>query len=55
MSAISSIWSASKMIKNLSTQGQFKAANAFNAEIILKRDENGEAVVATVVFLQKPK
>jgi hypothetical protein len=55
MSAISSIWSASKMIKDLSTQGQFKAANAFNAEIILKRDESGEAVIDTVVFLQKPK
>ena len=55
ISAISSIWSASKLFKDMSTQAQFKAASAFNAEIILKRDESGEAVIDTVVFLQKPK
>jgi hypothetical protein len=55
ISAISSIWSTSKMVKDLTTQAQFKAASAFNAEIILKRDDNGDALVDRVLFVQKPK
>jgi hypothetical protein len=39
----------------MSTQAQFKAASAFNAEIILKREDNGDAIVDQVVFIQKPK
>jgi hypothetical protein len=43
------------MVKDLSAQALFKAASAFNAEIILKRDDNGDALVDRVLFVQKPK
>ncbi len=55
ISSISSLWSASKAVKDMSTQAQFNAAKMFDAEIILKRDESGEAVVDKVVFLQRNK
>jgi hypothetical protein len=55
ISAVSTLWSASKMVKDISTQAQFNAANAFDAEIILKRDDHGEALVDKVVFTQRSK
>lgn len=55
ISAVSTLWSASQMVKDMSIQAQFKAASAFDAEIILKRDDRGEALVDKVVFVQRPK
>lgn len=55
ISAITSIWSATKMAKELSAKAQFKAAEAYDAQIILKQDDKGEAVVDKVVFVQRPK
>ena len=55
ISAISSIWSASKMAKEMSAKAQFKAAQAYDAEIILKLDDKGESVVDKVVFVQRKK
>lgn len=55
LSAISSLWSASKMAKEVSAKAQFKAAQAYDAEIILKQDEKGESVVDKVVFTQRKK
>lgn len=55
ISAISSLWSGSKMIKDMSTQTQFSAAQTFSAEIILKRDDAGDSVVDRVVFVERKK
>jgi hypothetical protein len=55
ISAITSLWTASKMAKDMSTQAQFKAAQAYDANIILKVDDKGEAVVDKVVFVQRKK
>jgi hypothetical protein len=55
ISLASSLWSASKMVKDLSAQAQFKSAQAFDANIILKLDEQGESVVEKVVFVQRNK
>lgn len=55
ISAISSIWSASKIAKELALKGQYKTAQAFDAEIQLKLDEKGESVVDKVVFVQRKK
>lgn len=55
ISAISTLWSASKMVKDMSTQAQFKAAQAFDAEIILKQDDKGESVLDKIVFVQRKK
>lgn len=55
ISAISTIWSASKMVKDMSTQAQFKAAQAYDAEILLKLDDQGESLVDRVVFVQRKK
>lgn len=55
ISAISTLWSASKTAKEMSTQSQFRAAHAYDAEIILKQDDKGESVVDKVVFVQRKK
>ena len=53
ISAISTLWTASNMVKEVSVQAQFKAAHAYDAEIILKADGKGESVVEKVVFVQR--
>lgn len=55
ISAISTLWSASKTAKEMSTQSQFRVAHAYDAEIILKQDDKGESVVDKVVFVQRKK
>jgi hypothetical protein len=55
ISAISTLWTASKMVKEVSAQSRFKAAQSFDAEIILKADDKGESVVDKVVFTQRKK
>jgi hypothetical protein len=53
ISAISALWSASKMAKEMSANAQFKAARSYDAQIILKADERGDSVVDRVVFIQR--
>lgn len=53
ISLISSLWTASEAYKGLSTQSHFKVAQAFDAQIFLKADERGDAVVDRVVFTKK--
>ena len=53
ISAISALWSASKMAKEMSTNAQFRAARSYDAQIILKADERGDSVVDRVVFIQR--
>jgi hypothetical protein len=53
ISAISSLWSGSKMVREISTQTQFNAAQVFSAEILLKQDDAGDSVVDRIVFVQR--
>jgi hypothetical protein len=55
ISAITSIYSASKMAKELAIKEQFAAAHAYDAAIVLKIDDRGESVVDKVVFTQRKK
>ena len=55
ISFVSTLWSASKMIKEISTQSQFNTAHAFDAQIMLKTDEKGESLVDRVVFIHRNK
>jgi hypothetical protein len=55
ISAVSSIWSANKMIKEASIAAQYKAAHAYDAEVILKLDDKGDTVVEKIVFNQRKK
>jgi hypothetical protein len=55
ISLLTSLWSASDLFKSLSNQAQYKSARGFDAEIVLKMDDRGDAVVDRVVFLKKPK
>ena len=55
ISAISSLWSASKMAKEMSARALYKSAGAYDAQIILKTDDKGDSVVERVVFLQRKK
>ncbi len=52
---ISLIWSATKMARETSAHSQFKAAQGYDADIILKVDDRGESVVDKVVFVQRKK
>lgn len=53
--AISTLWSASKMAREMSVQQQFQAAHAYDAKILLRYDYQGDAVVDKVVFVQRAK
>jgi hypothetical protein len=55
LSIASSIWSATKMVKEIAAQNQFKAASAFDAAMFLKLDAQGESEVDRVVFTQRTK
>lgn len=55
LGAISSLWSATKVARELSAKAQFNAAHAFDAEIILRQDDKGETVVDKVAFIQRKK
>jgi hypothetical protein len=55
ISAISSLWTANKMLKEAATAAQFKAAHAYDAEIVLKLDDKGDTVVDKVVFNPRKK
>jgi len=53
--AISSLWNASRIAREASARAQFKVAQAYDAEIILKQDDKGDSVVDRVVFIQRSK
>lgn len=53
--AISSLWSASKTVKEISKQAQFQSAEAYDAEVILRQDDKGDSVVDRVVFIKRQK
>lgn len=55
ISAISTLWSASTMAREMSESAQFRAAQAYDADIILKVDDRGDSVVDKVVFVQRRK
>jgi hypothetical protein len=55
ISAVSSLWTASKMIKAASVNAQFTAAKVYDAEIMLKTDDHGQSWVDKVVFTQRKK
>ncbi len=55
VSAVTTAWSASKFAKEYSQERQFKAAQNYNAEILLKRDATGDTIVDKVVFTQRAK
>jgi hypothetical protein len=55
ISLANSLWSASKIAKDVSVKAQFNSAKAFDAEIMLKVDDKGESVVDKVVFIQRLK
>lgn len=53
MSLASSLWSASKMAKEMAVKAQFNAAQAYNAELVLKDDGTGQSVIERVVFVRR--
>jgi hypothetical protein len=55
ISAVSSLWTANKMLKEAAAAAQFKAAHAYDAEIVLKLDDKGDTVVDKVVFNPRKK
>ena len=55
ISAISALWSASKLVKEASAKAQFRAAQAYDAQILLKADDQGQSLVDRVVFTQRQK
>lgn len=53
LGAVSSLWSVSKTVEEVATRAQFRAARAYNAEILLKADGQGGLIVDKVVFRQR--
>ena len=55
ISAISSLWSASQVVKAAAEKNQFKTAHGYDAEIVLKTDSAGQNLVDRVIFSKKNK
>ena len=55
ISAISSIWSASGMVKDASAESRFAVAGNYDAELVLKQDDKGDTLVEKLVFVQRSK
>ena len=55
ISAISTLWSASKVAKEYAAKAAFDPAHGYNAQIILKQDDKGDSIVDRVVFLKRQK
>ena len=53
ISLISSLWSATKMTKAAVLNSQFSVARAYDAEIFLKTDAQGQNVVDKLVFVMR--
>ena len=53
ISLLSSVWTASEAFKGLSTRSHYKVAQAYDAQIVLKADDKGDALVERVVFTKK--
>ena len=53
ISAISTLWSASKMAKEYAAKALFTPAHAYDAQIILKQDAKGDSLVDRVVFVKR--
>lgn len=55
ISAISSIWSASGMVRDASAESRFAVAGNYDAELVLKQDDKGDTLVEKLVFVQRTK
>lgn len=55
LSLASSLWSASKLAKEAAVKYQFASAHAYDAEVVLKEDANGQTVVDHIVFAKRNK
>ncbi len=50
MSLLSSVWNASKLAKDAALKAEFRPAQLFDAEIVLKKNDQGNAVIDRLVF-----
>jgi hypothetical protein len=55
LSLVSTLWSASKAAKEMSTGAFFKSAHKYDAQIQLKTDAQGVSVVDKIIFVQRNK
>lgn len=55
VSALSSLWTASKIARELAARQKFKTAQFYDAELQLKVGDNGRTVVDKVVFVQRQR
>lgn len=53
ISAVSTLWSATKMAKEYAAKALFTPAHAYDAQIILKQDDKGDSLVDRVVFVKR--
>ena len=49
----STLWSASKTAREMSTSAKFNSAQGYDAEILLKVDNSGTSVVDKVIFIKR--
>ena len=55
LGVITSLWTASKMAREMASKTQRDVAKVYDANILLKTDDKGDAVVDKVVFVQRKK
>jgi hypothetical protein len=55
LTAISTLWSAGSTAAEMARKIQFRSAQTYDANIVLKQNERGQSVVDKVVFTQRKK
>jgi len=55
VSIVSSLWSASKVVREAAQSNQFKAAKGYDAKLILKNSEQGGTAVEKIIFVARSK
>jgi hypothetical protein len=55
LGAVTSLWTANKMLKEIADEARFRAAGGYDAEMLLKADGGGDVIVDKVVFVRRVK
>lgn len=55
LSVVSSLWSAGTTAAEMARKIQFRSAQSYDANIVLKLNERGQSVIDKVVFTQRKK
>jgi hypothetical protein len=55
ISMISTLWTASKTAREMSSGARFQSAKKYDAQIVLKNNDKGQSIVDKIIFVERKK